>query len=185
AMLFGSEQVTGEVQQASGVLEMLAGLNAVSILLAVVMVLVGVLLFSIVAGLAGASVSKMEEMAEGLKMYQMLMVIGSYIGIFLCIMQMMGKVSDVVVNICCILPLSAPFVLPGNLLLGKVGMGTAVASLAVVSLFTAALFVFTARVYESMIFYNGNVLKLKDILQIAKNRRAAAETAGKEGSHHE
>ena len=110
-------------------------------------------------------------MAEGLKLYQMLLVVGSYVGIFLCIMQMMGKVSDVVVNICCIQPLSAPFVLPANLLLGKVGVVTGLVSLAVVTVCTAALFSFTAKVYESMIFYNGNVLKLKDILQIAKNRR--------------
>jgi len=58
-------------------------------------------------------------------------------------------------------------------------------SLAVVTVCTAALFSFTAKVYESMIFYNGNVLKLKDILQIAKNRRVAAESVGKEGGHHE
>ena len=185
AALFGSEQAVVEAEQASEMLEMFAGINGVSLLLAAAMILVGVMLFSIVAGLAGASVSKMEEMAEGLKLYQMFMVIGSYIGIFLCIMQMIGNVSDVVVNICCILPLSAPFVLPGNLLLGKVGTGTAVVSLIVVFLCTVGLFVFTARVYESMIFYNGNVLKLKDILQIARNRKVASETVGKEGSHHE
>lgn len=163
----------------------MAGANVVTILLALAMILVGVLFFSIIAGLAGASVSKMEEMAEGLKVYQMLMIIGSYIGIFLCIMQMMGNVSDAVVDICCILPLSAPFVMPANLLLGKVGTGTAIVSLILVTLCTAALFAFTAKVYESMIFYNGNVLKLKDILQIARNRSAASDAAEKEGSHHE
>lgn len=185
SLLFDGEQAAVEAEQASGILEIFAGLNVVSVLLAAAMILAGVLLYSIVAGLAGASVSKMEEMAEGMKLYQMFLVIGSYIGIFLCIMQMMGKGSDMVVNICCILPLSAPFVLPCNLLMGKVGMGMAVVSLAVVILFTVALFVFTARVYESMIFYNGNVLKLKDILQIARNRSGAPETVRKEGSNHE
>ena len=185
SILFGSEQMAAETEQVSGILEMFAGVNAVSLLMAAAMILVGVLLFSIVAGLAGASVSKMEEMAEGLKLYQMVMVIGSYIGIFLCITQMMGKGSDVLVNICCILPLSAPFVLPGNLLLGKVGMGTAAAGLLIAIICTVALFAFTARVYESMIFYNGKVLKLKDILQIAKNRNMSSESAGKEESHHE
>lgn len=185
AVMFGSPQGAAEAEQVSGLLEMLTGVNVGSILLSAAMILAGVLLFSIVAGLAGASVSKMEEMAEGLKLYQMFMVIGSYVGIFLCIMQMLGNVSDVVLNVCCILPLSAPFVVPANLLLGKVGMGTALVSLAVVVLCTAALFAFTARVYESMIFYNGNVLKLKDILQIAKKRSVAAETAGKEGARHE
>lgn len=186
--LFGAASSSAEPQETSAVLGLLAGVNAGTVGLAAAMILVGVLFYGIIAGLAGASVSKMEEMSEGLKLYQMTMVIGSYVGIFLCIMQMLGNVSDVVVNICCILPLSAPFVVPANLLLGKVGMGTAAISFAVLTLCTAALFSFTAKVYESMIFYNGNVLKLKDILQIAKNRRTAAPqriaaAPGKEGRH--
>lgn len=178
----------GETQQMSGIGAMFAGVNAGTVLLAFVMILAGVFFYSIVAGLAGASVSKMEEMAEGLKLYQMLLVVGSYIGIFLCIMQMMGNVSQTVVNICCVIPLSAPFVMPANLLLGKLSMPVALISLAVVLLSTAGLFSFTAKVYESMIFYNGNVLKLKDILQIARNRKLAANSArqrGEEERHHE
>lgn len=178
----------GETQQMSGIGAMFAGVNAGTVLLAFVMILAGVFFYSIVAGLAGASVSKMEEMAEGLKLYQMLLVVGSYIGIFLCIMQMMGNVSQTVVNICCVIPLSAPFVMPANLLLGKLSMPVALISLAVVLLSTAGLFSFTAKVYESMIFYNGNVLKLKDILQIARNRKLAANSTrqrGEEERHHE
>lgn len=190
AALFGTVTGSAEPQQASVVLEMLSGVNAGTLGLAAAMILVGVLFYGIVAGLAGASVSKMEEMSEGLKLYQMTMMIGTYVGIFLCIMQMLGNVSDVVINICCILPLSAPFVVPANLLLGKISMGTAAISLAILALCTAALFSFTAKVYESMIFYNGKVLKLKDILQIAKNRSMAAASqrtaaaSGKE-EHHE
>ncbi len=190
AALFGAASGSAGPQETSAVLELLSGVNAGNLGLAAVMILIGVLFYSIVAGLAGASVSKMEEMPEGLKLYQMTMMIGTYVGIILCVMQMLGNVSDIAVNICCILPLSAPFVVPTNLLLGKVGMGTAVISLAVLALCTAALFSFTAKVYESMIFYNGNVLKLKDILQIAKNRRMAAapqRTAAAPGKeeHHE
>lgn len=178
----------GETQQMSGIGAMFAGVNAGTVLLAFIMILAGVFFYSIVAGLAGASVSKMEEMSEGLKLYQMLLVVGSYIGIFLCIMQMMGNVSQTVVNICCVIPLSAPFVMPANLLLGKLSMPVALISLALVLLSTAVLFSFTAKVYESMIFYNGNVLKLKDILQIAKNRKLAANSVkrrGEEERHHE
>ncbi len=185
-VLFGSGGAGAE--QAPALEALFTGVNVGTVLLAVVMILAGVFFYSIVAGLAGASVSKMEEMAEGLKLYQMFLVIGSYIGIFLCIMQMLGKVSQTVVDICCIIPLSAPFVMPANLLLGKLSMSVALISLAVVILSTAGLFSFTAKVYESMIFYNGNVLKLKDILQIAKNRRLAANAvkrSGEEEKHHE
>lgn len=184
---FGTVSGSAEADETVGIMELFAHVNGITLVLAAVMILVGVLFFSIVAGLAGASVSRMEEMAEGLKIYQLLLVVGSYIGIFLCIMQMVGDVSDVVVNICCILPLSAPFVMPANLLLGKVSVVTGLVSLTVVFVCTAALFSFTAKVYESMIFYNGNVLKLKDILQIARNRRAAvtAQRTGKGDGHYE
>lgn len=201
-VIFGYVPGSGEEGAGSGIMELLTHVNGGTLLLSAAMILVGVLFFSIVAGLAGASVSRMEEMAEGMKIYQMLLIVGSYVGIFLCIMQMTGKVSDVAVNICCILPLSAPFVMPANLLLGKVGVATGLVSLAVVIACTAALFSFTAKVYESMIFYNGNVLKLKDILQIARNRRGAGVNSdhggaadrdgrgsggrdGKGGGHHE
>lgn len=185
-LLFGG-QSGEEAAQASGMAEMLANVNAGTLLLAAVMVLLGVFFFSIVAGLAGASVSRLEEMAEGMKLYQMFLIAGSYIGIFLCIRQMMGNVSQAAVNVCCIIPLSAPFVMPANLLLGKVSLPIALASLAVVALCTALLFSFTARVYESMLFYNGKALKLKDILRIAKNRRPAAlaSRTGEEGERHE
>lgn len=186
AALLGSTQ--DGAQQAPGIAAMFSSVNPGTVLLAAVMILAGVFFYSIVAGLAGASVSKMEEMAEGLKLYQMLLVVGSYIGIFLCVFQIVGNVSQVAVNICCIIPLSAPFVMPANLLLGKLSLPVALASLAVVLLSTAALFSFTAKVYESMIFYNGNVLKLKDILQIAKNRKLAGGSVsrrGEEEKHHE
>ena len=50
-------------------------------------------------------------------------------------------------------------------------MAISLISLAILIIVVGVLFSFTAKVYESMIFYNGKVLKLKDILQIAKNRR--------------
>ena len=50
-------------------------------------------------------------------------------------------------------------------------MSIALISMVILLVVTGLLFSFTAKVYESMIFYNGKALKLKDILQIAKNRR--------------
>ncbi|MGC8035668.1 hypothetical protein ACP3WA_26520, partial [Salmonella enterica] len=64
------------------------------------------------------------------------------------------------------------FILPANLLPGKVSLWVGLVAIALLFLITVFMFSFTAKVYESMIFYNGKVLKLKDILQIAKNRRA-------------
>jgi ABC-2 type transport system permease protein len=85
--------------------------------------------------------------------------------------MVMGGGNQLFNNICCLLPISAPFVVPACVILGKVSTGIAVISMVLLLVVTILLFSFTAKVYESMIFYNGKVLKLKDILQIAKNRR--------------
>lgn len=76
-LIFGDVSGGAEAGGKPGIMELFAHVNVGTLLLAVVMILVGVLFFSIVAGLAGASVSRMEEMAEGLKIYQLLLVVGS------------------------------------------------------------------------------------------------------------
>ena len=172
----------GEAMELSAFLELLSRITIDKILVAVVVILCGIMFYSILAGLAGASVSKMEELAEGMKAFQMVMVIGAYLGIGMCIVLMMGGDNQLFVNICSLLPFSAPFVVPACILLNKISMGVALGSLVLLLIVTALLFAFTARVYESMIFYNGSVLKLKDILQIAKKR---VPVERKEEEHHE
>ena len=158
----------------AGTLEMVYGLLAqvspLYLVVSLAVIIFGVLFFCIVAGLAGASVSKLEELAEGMKLYQLCMVGGSYLGLGLCIVEMIGGVSSTVINAFCLVPIAAPFVIPANLLLGKISIIVALIGLALLVLITILLFSFTAKVYEAMIFYNGSVLKLKDIISIAKNR---------------
>lgn len=186
-ILFGStledtlqNTMQGAEMDTSALLQMVSQISLIDVIVAIAVILCGVLFYSILAGLAGASVSKMEEVAEGMKLFQMTMVIGAYLGIGLCIVLMLGGGNQVFTIVCSLIPISAPFVVPACLLLGKVSMGVALISLVLLLIVTSLLFSFTAKVYESMIFYNGSVMKLKDILQIAKNRR---QVAGKEENH--
>lgn len=150
---------------------MFEGVNVVNLILAVLIIFVGIMFFGILAGLAGASVSKMEELAEGLKIYNMAMVVGAYVGIAICMMEMIGGVDPTIINVCSLIPISTPFIVPATLLMGRCSTMIAVIGLVVLVLLTVVLYLFTANVYESLIFYNGKVLKPKDILQIAKTRR--------------
>ena len=118
----------------------------------------------------------MEEMAEGLKLYSMVMMVGSYIGIFLCIMQLSGSNSELLTKIFCMFPISSPFITPANLLLGNIGVGYTLIALVLLLLMVAVLFFFASRVYEALIFHNGKVLKVKDLLQLARgNKNATAK----------
>lgn len=164
--VFSKEELSA-AKDTMSVLQAFQGINVVNVTLAVLIILMGVLFFSILAGLAGASVSKMEELAEGMKVYQMVQIIGSYIGIGICVMEMIGGVNPLIINICGLIPISTPFIVPAMLLTGKITAGVALIGLLLLTVITLALYIFTANVYESMIFYNGNVLKLKDILAIS------------------
>lgn len=176
--LFGSKaadvqnMVDGVEVSTVGFWDMLLNIQLSDVLVAIVVILAGIMFYSILAGLAGASVSKMEEMAEGMKIFQMTMVVGSYMGIALCIVLMNGE-NALFTNICCLVPVSAPFVVPACLILNKISLTIGLISLVLLLVFTILLFSFTAKVYESMIFYNGSVMKLKDIIQVAKNRKVA------------
>ncbi len=161
------------MESAGNYLSLLSGVNVPNVIIAILLILAGILFYSIIAGVAGASVSKLEEMAEGLKLYQFVMITGSYMGIFLCIIQLSGGGNEMLTNIFCIFPISSPFIAPVSILLGKISMGCAVLGLVALLICVAGLFLFASRVYESLIFYNGKVLKTKDILQIAKNRKKA------------
>ncbi len=169
SVVFSKEDLSA-VTESMSMLQAFSGINAVNVILAVLIVLMGVLFFSILAGLAGASVSKMEELAEGMKVYQMVQVIGSYIGIGICLMEMVGGVNPLIINICGLVPISTPFIVPAMLLTGRMTALVAFVGLVLLTVITIALYFFTASVYESMIFYNGKVLKFKDILAISKVR---------------
>lgn len=175
ASMFESAQAgekTGAVQM---FFDMIESISAGELLLALMLILVGVLFFSILAGLAGASVSKLEEVQEGMKVFQLLTIVGCYSAIIMGVMQSTSGVSEEVFTGLCIFPVTAPFVVPTYLLFGKVSVMVGIISLIVLAIATMALFVFTSKVYESMIFYNGKPLKVKDILQIAKNRSIAGK----------
>lgn len=145
----------------------------VKLIFIILMILAGILFYGTIAGLAGASVSKMEEMTEGLKTYNFIMIVGSYIGIGLAIMGISGNTNEILFNIACILPISSPFVVPANVLIGKVSPLIGGISLLVLIISIWLLLVFASKVYESMIYYNGTTLKLKDVIKIAKSEKQA------------
>lgn len=171
--LFGEQ-----TQTESSFLEFLVNIDLFSAITAAVMILAGILIFAILAGLAGASASKLEETQESMKLFQMAMLVGTYGGIFLCIMQLTGMNAELLVSIFSLIPIFAPFIVPANLLLGEISVGYAWISIVLTLAVGAALFWFAARVYEALIFHTGKVLKLKDIIGIAKARRGVSDRKG-------
>ncbi len=145
-------------------------LNFNFIPISILIMLAGVLLYSIIAGLAGAAVGRIEDMSEGMQLFSIFVIVGAYMGIAL-VMSSMGK-SDLSLfgRFACLFPLSSPFIVPEYLLLERISVGFAFISLLILFVSIALVFLFVSNVFEVMIYYNGNTLKIRDIILISKHK---------------
>ena len=78
-----------------------------------------------------------------------------------------------------LVPLTSVFLAPGALLTGYLSAGLGVLALLIMIISNVLLVRFVADVYESMIYYNGTHLKLKDIIGISKQSRNGSKRRAK------
>ena len=156
-----------------------SGFTPLNLLLALIIFIGGFIFFGLVAGLAGASVSKMDEIAEGVKMYTMLLIIGAYVAIFIVTSNMYDGTSAIR-YFAMLFPLTSVFLTPASLLTGYVTLAEALISAGIMIVAILLLTKFVANVYESMVYYNGSPLKLKDIINISKQNGKQKNSRRKE-----
>ncbi len=161
----------------------LEGVTPINVILAVCIIIAGFLLFGMLAALSGAAVSKMDEISEGVKIYTFIMIIGAYLAIF--VISGRGYTGDSFLKLfTCLLPISAPFLAPGTLISSYLSTVYGLLSLGILIIALILLTKFVSNVYESMIYYSGTPLKIKDIIHISKQNRQRLvtedNTSGKE-----
>lgn len=142
-------------------------LNIVNILICVILIMLGMIFYATLAGLAGATVSKMEELNEGLKLFTFTNIIGVYIAIGAAGV-LMAKGINGYVTFSFLFPLSSPFILPGAILVGRASLPMAAGAIVLQVLFIMLLFKFVAKVYETLILHNGNKIKIKELIKLSK-----------------
>lgn len=142
-------------------------LNLINIMFCLILIVLGMIFYATLAGLAGATVSRIEELSEGLTLFTFTNIIGSYIGIGAAIMLMSKGINGFVI-FSFLFPLSSPFILPGAILIGKASLPLAAASIVLQVIFIMLLFKFVAKVYETLILHNGNKIKIKDLIKLSK-----------------
>ena len=154
--------------------DVMAGATPINIIIAVLIFVLGITLYAFIAGIAGATVSKIEETAEGMKLFTFSTVIGAYIPMFLMIMSQSGNGDwGVITNIIYIFPLTSVYILPAYILLGKVTTTIGLISVAAMIAGVFLMMAIVSRIFEYLIYYNGSPLKLKDLIGIYKNKRRA------------
>ncbi|MBP3576503.1 MAG: ABC transporter permease [Lachnospiraceae bacterium] len=157
--------------------EMLESLNFGNIVLGLVVAGAGLVLYATLAGLCGATASRMEEANESLSLLTILSLVGFYIG-FGAAGTLMATGDNAFVTFALIFPLSSSFLLPAALLVGKADFWIALIAIVVLALSIVLMFKFVAKVYEGLILHNGSRLKFKEVLAIAKNEKSKKAKKG-------
>ena len=150
--------------------EMLESLNFGNILLGLVVAGAGMVLYATLAGLCGATASRMEEASESLSLLTIVSLVGFYIG-FGAASTLMASGENAFVTFALIFPVSSAFLLPAALLVGKAELWIALVAIAVLLLSIVLMFMFVAKVYEGLILHNGARLKFKDVMAMAKSAK--------------
>jgi ABC-2 type transport system permease protein len=173
--LFISNRITSSILpgNSSGVLEqflpkdIFQNINIVNIFLCFVLVMLGMIFYATLAGIAGATVSRMEELNEGLTLFTMTNLVGVYIGLG-ATGTLVGTGLNPFVVFAFLFPLSSPFILPGAILIGKATLPLIGIAIVLELVFILLLFHFVAKVYETLILHNGNKIKLKELIRLSK-----------------
>ena len=145
-----------------------------AVLVALVSLVLADCFFSLLAGLAGAGCSSMDEI-ESANMSAMMAILAGYL--VSCIgFGLSGGPWTIVMAIC---PVISAFTVPAFYVFGDIGMGAVAVSWLVELVCVLMLLVLSARVYDQLILYRGSRLKFRKILAMGTGHGITAESAGK------
>lgn len=139
-----------------------------NIAMAVVILILGFLFYSLIAALVGASISRMEDLQAAMSPYSMIGMVGFYLAYF---PSMFGGSSDGTPNGVTLFsyyfPFSSPFALPSAVFNGTLDFTSILIAIAVLCVFVVLVAVLVGKVYEAIVLHNGNRIKFGDILKMA------------------
>lgn len=140
-------------------------LSVPSVILAIVVFSAGCLLFFSLAGVAGSIVSKPEDTASAQAVFIYPILISWLVPYFALIAE-----NETILRVCRLVPFTAPFCVPAELLTGSVGWGIGLLSTVLVLLMSAALVWLTARVYRGLVLYTGQKISWKTLTGVIRGK---------------
>lgn len=143
------------------------------LVIALVYFVLGLCLFSILAALAGASVSKFDELQEAYQTFTLILVVSVYTDLFLVIMMLISGDTQALMNFCSLCPLTGAFITPSLVLTGKISVWMGLVSLVLMIIAVLLVAVMAAAVYESMLLFQGKRLRGKDVIALMKKQVVA------------
>lgn len=159
-----TQMIVGELQAA------FANINLLSIVWIVIIFILGFLFYALLAGLIGASVSRIEDLQSAMQPLSLIGVFGFYLAYMPKIFDIETGDSNIFTVIGMYLPISSPFALPSAIMLNEISLLQTVVAVAVLALLDVLMCVLVARVYENIILHTGDRIKLGTLLKMAGSK---------------
>lgn len=136
------------------------------VLLAVLVSLVlGCMMFAIIAGLSGSGCSSMEDISAASGVVTILIMIGYFAGIVL--VNIPSTTVELFSSLCPVLSL---YCAPIQFVLGNISAGILVLSWGVQAVVILLLALFCAKIYRGLLMYRGKRLTFSDMISMFRNR---------------
>ncbi len=135
------------------------------IVIAIISALLACVLLSLIAALSGAGCSNMEDM-ESANMAATMIILACYLAVVF--VTPFGSTPAVFMSLC---PFISSFAAPAYYATGDIGMGIMIASWVIQIISILLIHRLSGRVYDSLIMYNGNRLKVGKIMSMAMGRK--------------
>jgi len=114
---------------------------------------------------AGASVSKAEDVNSSIMPISMISMVSFYLGYFTLAIP-----EGTIAIVASIIPFSAPFSMPCRLLATEVPAWQIMASIASLIVTIILIAWMSIKIYSSAVLHYGKRLKMKDLLQMSKHK---------------
>jgi ABC-2 type transport system permease protein len=133
--------------------EAFANFNVMSVVWIIIVFILGFIFYSLIGGLFGATVSRIEDLQSAMQPMTLIGVLGFYLAYIAPAFY---------------LPISSPFALPAIIISGDMDtLGIAV-SVLILAAFCVLMLMFVSRVYEAIIMSTGNRVKIGMLIKLAK-----------------
>lgn len=125
-----------------------------AVVLAIFVICLAFLFYSMIAGLVASFATKAEELGQMMAYYQLLMIAG-FFGAYMGPLQEKPWLDTLLR----IIPVTSAYMLPGDIMVGNITVWQGVLYASILLVTTLILVVITGKVYKNQLFYRGKSLK--------------------------
>lgn len=119
-----------------------------AVIIGVLAIFVGFLLYCVFAALVASNITKAEELANGMSVFQMVTVAG-FLGAY---MLPLLQAESPIVEILRYIPVTSPFMLTSDVIIGNIGIAGACISLLIMIATTIVMIILTGKNYKKKVF---------------------------------